>query len=84
MAAAYISPPKQWEDWYDLVYAFASHLVDRYGLEEVRTWNFEGIVNLASVYHISVLKFIHFCSMERAESHLAHLLDGKYDWYAFM
>ncbi len=28
-------------DWHDLVYAFTAHLVERYGLDEVRTWYFE-------------------------------------------
>lgn len=39
---AIISPPKDWDRWYDLVRAFVAHLVDRYGLEEVRDrWAFE-------------------------------------------
>jgi xylan 1,4-beta-xylosidase len=36
-----ISPPREWSEWHDLVAALAQHLVDRYGLEEVRTWGFE-------------------------------------------
>ena len=38
-----VSPlrPPAWEEWYDLVRALASHAVDRYGLAEVATWNFE-------------------------------------------
>lgn len=35
------SPPKDWSRWDDLVAAFASHLVDRYGMDEVATWYFE-------------------------------------------
>ncbi|TDE02005.1 GH39 family glycosyl hydrolase [Jiangella asiatica] len=39
---AIISPPKDWGHWYDLVRAFVAHLVDRYGLDEVRDeWAFE-------------------------------------------
>ncbi|WP_026874917.1 GH39 family glycosyl hydrolase [Jiangella gansuensis] len=39
---AIISPPKDWDRWYDLVRAFVAHLVDRYGLDEVRDeWAFE-------------------------------------------
>ncbi|TDD70996.1 xylan 1,4-beta-xylosidase [Jiangella aurantiaca] len=39
---AIISPPKDWNRWYDLVRAFVAHLVDRYGLDEVRDrWAFE-------------------------------------------
>ncbi|MEO8265960.1 MAG: xylan 1,4-beta-xylosidase [Ilumatobacteraceae bacterium] len=36
-----ISPPREWSEWHDLVAALAAHLVDRYGIEEVRTWGFE-------------------------------------------
>ena len=36
-----ISPPRDWTEWHDLVAALAHHLVDRYGLDEVRTWGFE-------------------------------------------
>jgi xylan 1,4-beta-xylosidase len=39
---AVISPPKDWGRWADLVQAFTAHLVDRYGLAEVRDrWSFE-------------------------------------------
>jgi xylan 1,4-beta-xylosidase len=39
---AIISPPKEWDRWRDLIVALVSHLVDRYGLEEVRDhWAFE-------------------------------------------
>ncbi len=39
---AIVSPPKDWGRWYDLVYALVTHLVERYGLEEVRDhWSFE-------------------------------------------
>ena len=34
-------PPADFNDWYLLVRALAQHLVDRYGLAEVATWNFE-------------------------------------------
>ncbi|GAA3643856.1 cellulase family glycosylhydrolase [Nonomuraea antimicrobica] len=38
---AIISPPKDWQRWGDLVRALVQHLVDRYGLDEVRQWDFE-------------------------------------------
>lgn len=39
---AIISPPKDWRRWHDLVRDLTAHLVDRYGLEEVRDrWSFE-------------------------------------------
>jgi xylan 1,4-beta-xylosidase len=36
-----VSPPKDWDKWNQLMAAFAHHLVDRYGIEEVRQWYFE-------------------------------------------
>ena len=33
--------PQNWEDWYDLVFALASHAVERYGIEVVKQWRFE-------------------------------------------
>ena len=38
---AIVSPPKDWGRWADLVRGLIGHLVDRYGLEEVRRWDFE-------------------------------------------
>ncbi|MFF0343766.1 xylan 1,4-beta-xylosidase [Kribbella sp. NPDC004875] len=38
---AIISPPASYDAWYDLVHALVQHLVDRYGLDEVLTWDFE-------------------------------------------
>lgn len=35
------APPKNWTDWYNLVHATATHLVERYGLAEVSGWDFE-------------------------------------------
>ncbi|HEX3593243.1 MAG TPA: hypothetical protein VHV74_26770 [Pseudonocardiaceae bacterium] len=36
-----ISPPRDWDQWRELVGALAQHLVDRYGVDEVATWGFE-------------------------------------------
>jgi len=36
-----VTPPRDWKEWHDLVRAFAAHCVERYGLTEVRQWNFE-------------------------------------------
>ncbi|XVV17398.1 GH39 family glycosyl hydrolase [Actinoplanes sp. CA-131856] len=37
-----ISPPRDWDRWADLIRAFTTHVVDRYGLDEVRDhWWFE-------------------------------------------
>ena len=36
-----ISPPKDWKKWDALISAFASHLIDRYGIDEVASWYFE-------------------------------------------
>jgi len=37
----YIAPPKRYADWDALLVAFAQHLIDRYGLDEVAHWYFE-------------------------------------------
>jgi xylan 1,4-beta-xylosidase len=36
-----VSPPKSWTAWDDLMTAFAQHLIDRYGIDEVSQWYFE-------------------------------------------
>jgi xylan 1,4-beta-xylosidase len=36
-----VSPPKDWNKWDGLVTAFAQHLIDRYGIDEVSQWYFE-------------------------------------------
>ena len=36
-----ISPPRDWTEWHDVVAALASHLVERYGIDEVAHWAFE-------------------------------------------
>jgi len=36
-----VSPPKDYGQWGGLVRAFAQHLVDRYGIDEVAEWYFE-------------------------------------------
>jgi xylan 1,4-beta-xylosidase len=35
------SPPKDYKKWQALIAAFAQHLIERYGKEEVETWPFE-------------------------------------------
>jgi xylan 1,4-beta-xylosidase len=36
-----VAPPKDWQKWDDLIFAFTKHLVDRYGIDEVASWYFE-------------------------------------------
>ena len=36
-----VTPPRRWREWADLVRATVAHLVDRYGLDEVRGWPIE-------------------------------------------
>jgi xylan 1,4-beta-xylosidase len=36
-----VSPPKDWAKWDDLIYTFARHLIERYGIGEVSQWYFE-------------------------------------------
>ena len=35
------SPPKDYAEWDKMIVAFATHLVARYGIDEVSTWKFE-------------------------------------------
>ncbi|NUS23552.1 MAG: xylan 1,4-beta-xylosidase [Streptomyces sp.] len=37
----HVTPPRSYGEWADLVRATVAHLVDRYGLDEVRTWPIE-------------------------------------------
>jgi len=34
-------PPKDYQKWYDLVYNLVRHCIERYGIEEVKTWYWE-------------------------------------------
>src|ERR1700678_717742 len=36
-----VSPPKDYKKWDNMIRAFAQHLVDRYGIDEVAQWYFE-------------------------------------------
>ncbi len=36
-----VSPPKDYALWDGMIAAFAKHLVERYGIDEVATWDFE-------------------------------------------
>ncbi len=36
-----VSPPRDYAQWDAMITAFAQHLIERYGLEEVAQWNFE-------------------------------------------
>ena len=36
-----VSPPKDYALWDKMIRAFAQHLIERYGLDEVATWKFE-------------------------------------------
>ena len=36
-----VSPPKDYAKWDSLMKAFAQHLIDRYGIEEISKWYFE-------------------------------------------
>jgi xylan 1,4-beta-xylosidase len=38
---AIVSPPADWDEWRRLVAALTTHLVDRYGIDEVASWAFE-------------------------------------------
>jgi xylan 1,4-beta-xylosidase len=36
-----VSPPKDYKLWDDMITAFAKHLIERYGIDEVSKWSFE-------------------------------------------
>ena len=36
-----VSPPKDYDAWDKMIRAFAQHLIERYGLDEVASWKFE-------------------------------------------
>ena len=36
-----VTPPKSYDDWYDLIFAFTDHVTARYGEDEVKQWFFE-------------------------------------------
>jgi xylan 1,4-beta-xylosidase len=36
-----VAPPKDYAKWDDLIAQFAKHLIERYGIDEVRQWYFE-------------------------------------------
>lgn len=36
-----ITPPKDYDKWFDLIKALTMHFTERYGAEEVKTWYFE-------------------------------------------
>jgi xylan 1,4-beta-xylosidase len=38
---AIVSPPENWQRWYDLIRDLTAHLVERYGEEVVEQWSFE-------------------------------------------
>jgi len=38
---ANVTPPKDYEKWAAFINAFARHITERYGVQEVRTWYFE-------------------------------------------
>ena len=39
------SPPISYDLWYDFIKQWVQHLVDAFGIDEIRQWKFEGIHN---------------------------------------
>ena len=37
------SPPKSYDTWHDFIKQWVQHLVDYFGIDEIRTWQFEGL-----------------------------------------
>eukprot|EP01052_Picozoa_sp_SAG31_P026639 SAG31_NODE_2431_length_5707_cov_2.157810_5_plen_126_part_00 len=44
-----VQPPKDYDEWYLLIKALATHLVQRHGLAEVATWRFEVCISIATL-----------------------------------
>ncbi|MFF0264298.1 xylan 1,4-beta-xylosidase [Kribbella sp. NPDC004536] len=65
---AIISPPASYDRWYDLVRALVQHLVDRYGLDEVLTWDFEvwNEANLEVFWSGTKAEFLHLYDVSAA------------------
>jgi xylan 1,4-beta-xylosidase len=38
---ANVTPPKDYAEWNALIHAFVTHLIERYGINELLSWNFE-------------------------------------------
>ena len=38
---ANVTPPANFSQWAELISSFLKHLIERYGLDEILTWNFE-------------------------------------------
>ena len=36
-----VAPPKDWKKWDGMITAFTTHLIERYGIDEVASWYFE-------------------------------------------
>ena len=56
-----VTPPKDYNKWADFIRAFATHLTERYGEDEVKTWYFEvwnepnlGVSSMAASRTISI------------------------------
>jgi xylan 1,4-beta-xylosidase len=40
-AFGWAAPPKDYQKWYDLIFSLVRHCIERYGVEEVKTWYWE-------------------------------------------
>jgi xylan 1,4-beta-xylosidase len=65
---AIISPPASYDAWHDLVRALVQHLVDRYGLDEVLTWDFEvwNEANLEVFWSGTKIEWLHLYDVSAA------------------
>ena len=52
------TPPKDFNEWYKLVHAMATHMVERHGLAEVSTWHWE-VWN--EMYGYRRVSFVNLC-----------------------
>lgn len=40
-ATGFASPPKDYQKWYELIFQLARHCIERYGIDEVKSWYWE-------------------------------------------
>jgi xylan 1,4-beta-xylosidase len=62
-----ITPPRNISEWENLLEAFLDHLIDRYGIDEVAEWYFEGSSSPFCSFLILTSYFRLFFSLERAQ-----------------
>ena len=58
------SPPKDWNEWYSFIQTWIKHIIDRYGIDQVSSWQFE-VWNEPSYIHVPQI-ILHFITENHA------------------